>query len=142
VYLDLRSGSTIEVADPATSGAWDVALSRTRIATNGGTSGAGAGAAADPGLASLALITAATGTFVVDAPLAVPGPPGSGTYSGNPALAGWYDYDAATHAVSPKPKAYVIRTADGGFAKLAITAYQSGTYTIDWAYAGAGRSDF
>jgi len=31
---------------------------------------------------------------------------------------------------------------DGGFVKLSITAYVDGTYTLDWAYAGAGRADF
>ena len=40
-------------------------------------------------------------SYAADAMLPVPGPPGSGEYSGSPTLAAWYDYDATTHAVTP-----------------------------------------
>ena len=62
--------------------------------------------------------------------------------SGTPVLAGWFDYDPQTHVVTPKDKVFLVRAADGGFLKLEITAYSSGTYTIDWAYSGAGHTDF
>jgi hypothetical protein len=142
IYLDLRAGAEVTVADPATSSGWDVAISRTRIATNSGTSGAADGGAADPAATALDAVMMSTGTYAADSMLPVPGPPGSGEYSGNPVLAGWFDYNPQTHVVSPKDKVFLVRTADGGFVKLEVTAYSSGTFTIDWAYAGAGRSEF
>jgi hypothetical protein len=130
-------------ADPATDRGWDLALSRTRIATNSGTSGPGMGGARDAGAASLVSLTSAPNTdYTADAMVPNPGPPGSGSFSGNPVRNGWYDYDMTTHAVSPKDKAFLVRTADGGYVKLKITGYASSTYTLAWAYAGAGRTSF
>ena len=143
VYFSLRRGEVVSGAEVASGTDWDLALSRTLVATNSGTSGPGTGGAADPAAASLADITsAASTTYAPDTMLPVPGPPGSGQYSGSPALAAWYDYDPVTHAVTPKARAYLVRTADGGHAKLQITSYAGGTLGFDWAYAGAGRDDF
>lgn len=79
---------------------------------------------------------------VVDSMLPLPGPPGSGEASGNPVLAEWYDYDPSTHAVSPKAAVYLVRGADGNWAKLQVTDYVDGVLTIDWAWTGPGRFDF
>ena len=143
VHVDLGAGSVVEIADPANSDAWDLALRRAELATNSGTSGPGAGGAADPAVTTLDEVTTAAGvTFVVDALLPLPGPPGSGEYSGSPALADWYDYDPISHAVSPKAKAYVVRNASGGFARLAITAWADGAFTLSFDQAGDGEIDF
>ena len=138
VHFSLRTGAIVPEGDD-----WDLAIARTLIATNSGTSGTGTGGAADPAAAGLAdIVTAAGTTYTVDAMLPVPGPPGSGEYSGNAVLGAWYDYDPSTHVVSPKAKAFLVRTADGGHAKLQITSYADGTLGFDFAYAGAGRDDF
>ena len=62
--------------------------------------------------------------------------------SANPVLNDWYDYDMTTHATTPKPQAYILRTAAGDYVKLQITSYTDGQFTVDWAYAGPGRTAF
>lgn len=143
VYFSLRRGEVVTDDAVAAGTSWDLAISRTLIATNSGTSGPGMGGAADPSAGALGdIVTAAGVTYAADTMLSVPGPQGPGGYSGSPILAAWYDYDPTTHAVTPKAKAFLVRTADGGHAKLQITSYASGTLSFDWAYAGAGRDDF
>ena len=121
---------------------WDLAIRRTAMATDSGSSGSGDGGAADAGDADFDRVTVPPGTFVVDEELPLPGPPGSGTFSGNPALADWYDYDPVAHTVIPKARVYVVRTRRGDYAKMRITRYAEGVFDLQWLYAGAGRSDF
>ena len=143
VYFSFRAGTPVMVADARSSRAWDVAVTRTRWSTNGGTSGVGQGGAADPGVPSLAQVASAQGlSFTQDVMIPLPGPPGSGEFSGSPTLNGWYDYNEMTHATTPKDKAFVVRTADGGFARFKLTSYAGGVYQLDWSYAGAARTDF
>lgn len=142
VRYSFRQGALVEVeGDAAADGRWDIAFSRTRVATHSGTSGEGEGGAAESD-AAFDAIDVVPGEFAVDEELPLPGAPGSGTYDGNPVLAAWFDYDPATHAVSPRDVRFIVRAADGGFAKLAVTAWADGTYTLDWAYAGAGQNRF
>jgi phage baseplate assembly protein gpV len=77
-----------------------------------------------------------------DSMLPIPGPPGAGEYSGNSVLAGWYDYDNVTHTVTPKPAVFLVRDADGFWAKLRFTEYADGAVTVTWVWAGPGRFDF
>ncbi len=143
VHFSLRRGALVTGDAVAAGTEWDLAFSRTLIATNSGTSGPGTGGAADPAAAALGdIVSAAGAVHTIDAMLPVPGPPGSGEYSGNAVLGGWYDYNPTTHVVTPKVKAFLVRTADGGDAKLQITSYADGTSGLDWEYAGAGRHDF
>jgi hypothetical protein len=142
-YVDLRRGRIAAIDMPAASGDWDVAFSRTRARTNGGTSGPGAGAAVDAERPTLSDVRMPpVSGFAVDAELPIPGPPGSGTYSGNPVLGAWYDYDSVTHVVSPRATVFVSRLADGGLAKIRIASWTDGRYVIEWSYAGAGRGVF
>lgn len=143
-YVDLATGTVLSgVTAPATDTTWDLALRRTEVATSSGTSGAGTGGALDTTRTDLASVTEIpTSGFVVDAELALPGPPGAGTYSGNPALATWYDYDEATHVVSPRATTFLVRLADGSSGKLAVRSWTDGTYGLDWAYAGPNRDAF
>jgi hypothetical protein len=131
VYLSFADG-IVTVADPLTSLDWDVAISRTRFQTNSGTSGSGQGGAQLAAGNDYAAIQAAPATgYQIDGPVPVPGPPGSGEFSGSPVLNSWYDYDVTTHAVSPKPVVFLIRTASGGHAKLRIAGYASAVYTLE-----------
>ncbi len=127
----------------AEDGPWDLGLYGVRLQTNGGASGEGQGAAQGVEGDSLdALATVDPEGWQIDAMLPEPGPPGSGEYAGNPALAGWFDYDPMTHAVSPKPMVYAVRLHDGGLARVQITGYADGRITLRYQYAGAGREAF
>ena len=142
-YVSLRAGRVVTVAAPATDGSWDLAIQRTNFQTNSGTSGAGLGGAGDPKVTDLGdIVSSGMASFSADALIPVAGPPGSGSVSGNPILANWYDYDQTTHVVTPKNAAFLVRTADGGDTKLKITTYANGQYSLSWAYAGPGRNDF
>jgi len=131
VHFSFEAGA-VSIADPATDLGWDLALRRTQLATNSGTSGAGMGGAANTELTELSAVTELPESFAVDEELPLPGPPGSGTYSGNPALATWYDYDATTHTVSPRDTVFVIRTAAGQMVALRIAGYDGASYAIEW----------
>lgn len=142
-HVSFRLGRVIQAELDSDPLAWDLALSRAKVRTNGGTSGLGEGAAADPGVSSLLSITTAPDSgYVRDEMLPIPGPPSSMEFSGSPILSEWYDYDPANHSTTPKHKAFVIRTADGGFVKLQFSDYDDGQMTIDWAYAGVGHESF
>ena len=132
VYLDLGTKSVVDVSSPSTSTDWDMAFSRTQIKTNSGTSGDAMAGARSPldGASYSAISTSPTVGFLIDEMLPVPGPPGSGEYSGNPVLAEWYNYDGSTHEVSPKDEAFLIRAADGNYFKTQITAYDDGLYKM------------
>ncbi|HEX6240905.1 MAG TPA: HmuY family protein, partial [Polyangiales bacterium] len=137
-YVSLREGASVEVSAPLTDLRWDVALSRVRLRTNSGTSGSGMGGAADAANADPGAPGAVPAGFTVDAETSGNG----GTISSNAALDAWYDYDVMTHVVSPKAKAFVVKTADGGLGALRVIAYNSGTYRLGISYAGAGASSF
>ncbi|MBP8808204.1 MAG: hypothetical protein KBG48_10725 [Kofleriaceae bacterium] len=145
LYLDLLAGARVEVSDleAATSTAWHVALKRASVKLNGGDSGPGAVAAARVAAASLAEVTAAPTTFASDdwasADCALVTTPG-----GEPATAmgDWYDYDPATHRLTPKAEVWVVRLgADGPLRKLRIVTYygdaanpmRGAMYRVEWA---------
>jgi len=131
-YVNVTLGTTLEVAEPENSMDWDVAISRTQFRTNGGTSGAGyAGAIELPDTVWDDVTTSPTVGFDVDAMIPLPGPPGSGQFSGNAVLNGWYDYDSTTHQVSPKDTVFLVRTADGDYAKLRVLQYEDGVFTLE-----------
>ncbi len=135
--VSLRAGGVVDTSTSSLD--WDLRLDGVNIGTNSGVSGPGQGGALDPMASALEAVTGApSGTITADAMLPLPGPPGSGEAPGNAVLGTWYDYNPATHAVSAKAKAFVIRTADGGWAKILITSYASGVYRVKTLYAGAG----
>lgn len=137
-YVNLRDGASVEIADPATSLDWDLGVYGVRVRTNSGTSGSGAGGAYE----AMDPADGVAEDCVADAMVPQPGPPGSGEFSGSPTLSAWYDYDFMTHTVAPKDTDWVVCTADGGVARLRVTAYGDDTLDFEWRYAGPGRSAF
>lgn len=131
-YVSVANG-VVEIADPATSLEWDFAVSRTAYKTNGGISGPGVGAArrAPEGVSYASLTSTGTLGFVADTPYdaGIPGQVGNGS----PVLSFWYDYDSSTHAVTPADRVFVVRGADGDYAKLRITGWAAGIYTLQVA---------
>ncbi|MCE9571597.1 MAG: HmuY family protein [Deltaproteobacteria bacterium] len=144
VYLDLMSGTKVDITDTASlsSTAWHVAFKRAGIKLNGGDSGPGTVSAASVDAATLAEVTAApTGLAVddwADASCALVAGP-----TGEPAtvMSAWYDYDSQTHVLTPKAQVWVIQIAPGVYRKLRIETYygdpantmRGAYYKVEWA---------
>jgi hypothetical protein len=63
----------------------------------------------------------------------------------NPAIAAWYEYGFFSHVLSPKPRVWAVRTADGRYAKLEMVGYycpgaHPGCVTVRYAYQGDGST--
>jgi hypothetical protein len=63
----------------------------------------------------------------------------------NPAIASWYTYGFFTHVLSPRPRVWAVRTADGRYAKLEMVGYycpgpQPGCPTFRYVYQGDGTT--
>lgn len=118
VYFSLASGKEVPAADAKTKN-WDVAFSKTTIATNSGTSGPGEGGALVLEKPFDQVIEAPRDGYKTDgdAGFAIPG--GSGN--------SWYKYDMSVHAILPIPgRTILVRTASGKIAKVEIISYYKG----------------
>lgn len=129
-YLKVGAG-VLEVASPESSLDWDLALRRTEVRCNGGASGPGVGGARleASGAPFGEIETSTTFGFHVDV-IRNSGVPGAMDTSQNPVLGGWYDYDGATHRVSPGDRTYLVRTATGEYAKLRVWSWIDGVYEL------------
>jgi hypothetical protein len=63
----------------------------------------------------------------------------------NPAIASWYAYGFLSHVLSPKPRVWAVRTADGRYAKLEMLGYYCpgstpGCPTFRYVYQGDGST--
>lgn len=142
VYWSLRLDAEVSPDDPATDTTWDLAVNRTQVRTNSGTSGPGLGGAVliEQDFDAIAAVPE-TG-YEADAMQPLPGPPGSGEESGNGVLGGWYDYDPITHVVSPGDRSYGLLDAEGGAVKLRVLTWDDGVWTVRWSHAGPVDLDF
>ncbi|MFW6078566.1 MAG: HmuY family protein [Gemmatimonadota bacterium] len=131
-YFDFSRGATVDPAGPLD---WDLAFRRFHIIANGGDGFAGAGGIAD------------LGELRFDSVLTVPDagyrPNVVGTDTVNPAIRDWYDYGFTSHLLTPRPRVYAVRTADGRYAKLELVSYycpdaRAGCITIRYVYQGDG----
>jgi hypothetical protein len=144
IYVDLKTGARVDVDDLAarTSMAWDIALKRSSLRVNSGDSGGGNRKLAVVQSATLAGVTApptmgygaddfTTGDCMLDS---LPG--------GEPksAFGEWYDYDVATHQVTPKAEVYVVERGDGSRTAFRIVSYygdaampmRGALYRVEW----------
>lgn len=131
IYVNFASASRVDVTDPGAdaSTAWDLALKRPVLRTNSGDGGPGEG-----GLAFLKeeAFDAVTDEEAKSSSLAIerwfdamcvakkdPGGYLATTFDG------WYDYGGqTTHAVTPHPGVFILRSGDGGaLYKLEILTY-------------------
>jgi hypothetical protein len=131
-HFDFSRGSV--VPDPAPGG-WDLAFRRFEMMTNGGTGFPGRGAA----MALDAVPPDSVGA-VPDSQWVMARSEGD---SVNPALARWYDYGFISHLLTPRPRTYVVRTADGRWAALRFLSYYCpgptpGCVTFEYVYHGDG----
>ena len=113
-YINLTEGETVDIADAATSMAWDLGFKRTEVIANGGVSGPrkiGALALADISLEDV--LEAPEGEYVSDTEQIATFARGDG----------WYTYTGPpNHWVLPNPKVYILRISE------ASTAESEGSY--------------
>lgn len=131
VRFDFSRSSVV----PANDSGWDLSFRRNLIIANGGPGFAGRGGIRDLGERAF--------DEVRDLPADgyVPNRVTSDTV--NTAIEKWYDYGFTTHLLTPKPRTYAVRTADGRYAKLAVVSYycpgaRPGCLTFRWAWQGDG----
>ena len=131
-YFSFRLGSVLEHAGPKD---WDLAFRRYQIIANGGPRFAGAGGIVDLGRVAFADVRSVPeGGYQVTEGDMEPR---------NPALAGWYSYSYFSHVLSPKPRVWAVRLADGRYAKVEFVSYycpntQPGCLTFRYVYQGDG----
>ncbi|MCU0403373.1 MAG: HmuY family protein [Chitinophagaceae bacterium] len=116
-YFSLRENRIITGADTLTN-KWDIAFREFFIKVNGGSSATGGGNAAafiaNSTFEAFTTIPASTAFVQDNAPV----------FAISPAPGGWYTYNPATFIALPIPgKVFVIRTADGRYAKMEITSF-------------------
>ncbi|MBI4828682.1 MAG: HmuY family protein [Nitrospinae bacterium] len=139
-HLHFATGSTFKSAYiAATFTEWDIAFNRATILTNGGATGKGGVTVAALENAKFNEVTETPLTGYIEDERA-------GGQTANPALSKWYAYNYWTHRLTPKPVVYVIRAANGNFAKFQIMSFYcgaaAGCYTIQYQYQGSGSRIF
>lgn len=149
IYLDLQTGTKVAIDDVEafSSNAWDIAIKRSSLRTNGGDSGAGGRTltvfVAGTGDPMSEVTTVPTTPFIADQ--FVSPPPDCELIAldgGEPmtAFGQWYDYDDATHIVTPKNEVYVVKRSDGTHSAFHIIEYYGDTsmptrgayYQVEW----------
>lgn len=142
VYVDLESGEARPSAGVPDWAAWDLKLQRFKVALNGGASGAGSVQVAVLTKTDFATVTRAPRepyvTDVVDGMDSDLDPDTVLSHGDN----GWYDYNTMTHALSPRPTVYVLRSNEGAYFKLAVDSYynaagSSGYLQLRWSAIAA-----
>jgi HmuY protein len=145
-FFDFSRGSVVEV--PHQFGIdWDLAFQRHKILANGGaTNPKGKGALLDLGDVPFDEVVEAPAEGYVEDTIASITP--QTIITENLAIKAWYRYNFLTHVLRPKPNVYVIRTADGKYAKMRLISYYcdggqaSGCFTIEYVYQGDGSRRF
>lgn len=130
IYLQLSTGAQTDVSDPATATNWDLAFRRFSILVNGGVSG--------PSNVEIAHVEGVSFESITQVPADtefrtdVEGEPDE--RGQNPGLAfqideTWYDYNGATHELTPRDRIYFIHASSGEYYKLQFLDYydQAGT---------------
>jgi ABC-type transport system substrate-binding protein len=123
-FFSLRTGAVVPNTDSLTTN-WDLGFRGTTIIVNGGTIRRGnAGVVIRQGLFDEVNEAPETGFAQDNAPpisFAIPNTAGNG----------WYNYDAPRNLIIPiAGRVFIIRTAEGKFAKLEILSYYRGAPAV------------
>lgn len=132
---------------------WDLAFNRMVIRTNSGTSGSGKGGALSTGSGELNEVTEApTDGYTVDTEVTLSGySAASGQVSfqvpGNTVLSGAIKFSGPPPTYEPSNMVYVVRTADGKYAKILIESFhnaegKSGYINMKYSYQPDGGRKF
>ena len=147
-YFSFSDGQTVSISDPTSSLLWDLGFQRFRIQSNSGTSGPGQGGAISMGKIDFAsLIEAPASDYSVDTVLTYEDMGGPHEYNGNPAMEDWYNMAGMPPTLTAKDTVFVVKTADGKYAKVKILDYYnaqqtSGFITFKYVYQPDGSRDF
>jgi len=128
LFVALESAAKVSVNDVSSlqSLAWDLAFKRALVYSNGGEGGPGVGASAflDKDFASVTRADAATAEFISEKffddecnPIV------DITGATSTSLSAWYNYDEATHVLSPVSGTWLVRGATGKLYKLRFQDY-------------------
>ncbi|MFT4031386.1 MAG: HmuY family protein [Siphonobacter sp.] len=130
-YFNLQSGKSLTEEEAKTS-SWDIALQKTTISVNSGTSGSGHVQAQVIATAFDQLTKAPIDGYKSDSDQSKAIPTGSGN--------GWYKYNSEDHSITPLPgKVILIKSESGAVYKLDIQDYYSkdgsasGVYSFRYA---------
>lgn len=132
IFFDFSRGSVVP-ADPGVQ--WDLAFNRFNVIVNGGEGFQGEGGVADLGEVSFdSVATIPSGGHVETV---------ANRDSTHAVLAEWYAYSFTSHLLTPRPRVYGVRTADGRHAKLRFLGYycpgaSPGCVTFEYVYQGGG----
>lgn len=124
-YLDFETGLAVTPSDPNNERTWDVAFQRFKVVSNGGVSGMGGALVARITDTPFANITQAPeGGYIADAPDGDLDRDDTADSAFTNGVDDWYNYDVATHQVSPREDiTYIVRTPEMHFYKVQIRAY-------------------
>jgi HmuY protein len=145
-FFDFSRGSVVEV--PHQFGVdWDLAFQRHKILANGAaTNPKGRGAILNLGEVAFDEVLEAPAEGYVEDTIASINP--EAIITENLAIKAWYHYSMLTHLLHPKPNTYIIRTADGKYARMRLVSYYcdggeaSGCFTFEYVYQGNGSRRF
>jgi hypothetical protein len=128
-YFSFNKNDTVVVSNPDSSLEWDLAFQRYRIRTNGGKSGTGQGGAYrsgntnQGGFDSLNIVPDGI-SFGLDDTVSVNVAPGQYVkYVMNTVLQDWYNLVNGGQTLISKDEIFIIRTADGKYAKIWLQNY-------------------
>jgi hypothetical protein len=145
VYFSFSKGDTLTVDDPGNSLEWDLGLKRYRLKTNSGTSGPGQGGAVNIGKVDFdSVVEAPENGYTADDSLTYQAHGGSKTISTNQVLNGWAIMQGMPPTFIPTDSIYVVKTADGKYARLWFKSYYhptestSGYITLQYFYQPDG----
>ena len=144
-YFSFATGDVVEIEDAENSEAWDIGFQRTHVKLNGGISG--------PGMGSAVMLTETTFEAVTAAPADGYREDTEDTLAIVPqSEKGWYIYTGPpAHWILPlEGRVFVIKAADGTFAKVQFVGYykdnenkeDSGFVTFEYVHQPDGSANF
>ncbi|MEA5128712.1 MAG: HmuY family protein [Proteiniphilum sp.] len=154
IYFSFSQGKEVAVTEDShtTNLTWDLAFNRYNIRTNSGKSGNGQGGAYPVGKVSLSsVVEAPTSGYVVDTDFEISDvggglPPPTKMSTANPELCKAIGFTGPPPAYTPNEVVYVVKTADGKYAKVLFTSFydvtgNSGFITFKYVYQPDGSTD-
>ncbi|QPJ60414.1 MAG: hypothetical protein G3M70_00310 [Candidatus Nitronauta litoralis] len=139
-YFDFSRGKQVDIFDKS-SREWDLAFRRGNVLTNGGaTNKFGKGGVLDLGEVDFDSVDQVPNRpFVADQ--------STRTETKNEALAQWYSYNYITHKLTPRKHVYIVKAADGRYAKVQFLGFycankEPGCVQIRYTFQDNGAPNF